>query len=555
MKILPADKGRVTVIMNTTEYDSKIRELLKDVTTYKKLSSDPTNKFKTKVVKLLKQWKDQNKISYSLWQRLYPTAAVTPKFYGLPKVHKNAVPLRPIVSSMGSITFQAAKLLAKILGPLVGKTPHHVKNSLDFVKKITNLEVPPPWKLISFDVTALFTSIPTDEAMTVVRNKLISDQSWKERTTLQEDDILELLDICMNTTYFIYQQEYYQQQHGIAMGSPISPIIANLYMEEFEKEAIKSAKTPPKVWFRYVDDTFTMLHMYDVEIFANHLNSLNPNIKFTHEVEEDGTLAFLDVLVHVEEDGSIKTTVFRKKTHTDQYLNFKSNHHLEHKRSVVRTLLHRADNLVTEKEDKKKEIRHIKAALHANNYEPWLMNIPSKKQPNRDPPEKTTAQKDRIPIALPYIKGISEPLGRVFKKYNINVYHKPMNTLKQLLVHPKDPTPNSQKTGIVYRINCKSCNKFYIGETGRTLGKRLDEHKKLTSSAICEHLSDTGHTIDWENTKILYKEDHPIKRKIKESIAIKKHKPSLNRDQGWDLPPILCNLLSHDLTPGGHVTN
>ena len=88
LQILPADKGRVTVLMNSCDYHAKIKELLTDHNTYVKLKSDPTNKFKAKVVQLLKSWKDKGKITQKTWQQLYPTAAETPKFYGLPKVHK-----------------------------------------------------------------------------------------------------------------------------------------------------------------------------------------------------------------------------------------------------------------------------------------------------------------------------------------------------------------------------------------------------------------------------------------------------------------------------------
>jgi hypothetical protein len=150
LKILPADKGRVTVVMDSEEYHSKVNELLSDQNTYEKLSTDPTNKYKTKLTKLIRGWKDEDKITRQTWQSMYPTAAETPKFYGLPKVHKANHPLRPIVSSVGSVTYGAAKYLAKILGPLAGKTKHHVKNSVDFVNKIGDLEVPPPWKLVSF---------------------------------------------------------------------------------------------------------------------------------------------------------------------------------------------------------------------------------------------------------------------------------------------------------------------------------------------------------------------------------------------------------------------
>ena len=97
--------------------------------------------------------------------QIYPTSYDVPKFYGLPKIHKANVPLRPTVSSIGSLTYAAAKYLAKILGPLVGNTPHRIKNSGDFVSKLKDLSVAPPRRIVSFDVSALFTSIPTDRAV------------------------------------------------------------------------------------------------------------------------------------------------------------------------------------------------------------------------------------------------------------------------------------------------------------------------------------------------------------------------------------------------------
>ena len=95
----------------------------------------------------------------------YPTAEETPKMYGLPKMHKANAPLRPIVASRGSITYNAARVLADVLSPLVGKPEHHIQNSGDFVNKVKDLEVPPGQKLVSYNVSALFTSIPVPDAI------------------------------------------------------------------------------------------------------------------------------------------------------------------------------------------------------------------------------------------------------------------------------------------------------------------------------------------------------------------------------------------------------
>jgi len=209
--------------------------------------------------------------------------------------------------------------------------------------------------------------------------------------------------------------------------------------------------------------------------------------------------------VHVNEDGSTKTTVYRKPTHRDQYLNFTSNHHLHHKRSVVRTLLHRAEHHVSEEEDKAKEVQHIQKALLANGYKRWMFKVPS--QPSPTSQENSTSETTRpISVRLPYVSGLSEHLSRVFRGQDIRTYHKPYDTLRSTLVHPKDRTPTEKKTGVVYDITCSDCGEHYIGETARTLEKRLGEHQKQTTSAIQEHQSQANHKIDWEGVKILDKE-------------------------------------------------
>ena len=209
--------------------------------------------------------------------------------------------------------------------------------------------------LTSNDVTALFTSVPVDGALTVVTDLLAKDDSWKSRTYLNATQIINLLEFCLTTTYCKFRGQLYQQDHGCAMGLPVSPIIANLYMENFEWEALKSAKQPPRVWMRYVDDTFVVIKKDFAQEFTDHINSLNPNIKFTNDPEVDGKLPFLDTLVKRQADWSVKISVYRKPTHTDQYLAFESHHPLEHKLSVIKTLFHRAETVVTDPADQVSE--------------------------------------------------------------------------------------------------------------------------------------------------------------------------------------------------------
>ena len=117
----------------------------------------------------------------------------------------------------------------------------------------------------------------------------------------------------------------------------------------------------------------------------------------------------------------------------------------------------------------------------------------------------------------------------------VESFHKPYNTLRSILVHPKHRTPTEKKTGVVYDITWKDCREHYIGETARTLEKRLGEHQ-----------SQANHEIDWEGVKILDKESVDVKRKIKEAIHIRRQRPTLNRDGGYDLPAIFDHLLSRD---------
>ena len=271
---------------------------------------------------------------------MYTTGACSPKLYGLPKIHKKEIPLRPIVSSQGSVSYWVAKELARILKPLTGNNNQHVLNSIEFAEDIKKIKLEEGQCIISYNVVALFTSIPVKSALEVVKKKLEQDTELHHRTTMSTQNLLEF---CLCNTYFLFQGKYFEQTQGAAMGSPVSPVLANLYMESIEDKALSSAVIPPRWWKRFVDDTFLILRKDHKEESLHHINSVDPSIQFTtEEQKEDGSMPFSDILVTPQEDGTLTSKVYRKPTHTDQYLQWDSHNNLACKYSVVNTLTHRA---------------------------------------------------------------------------------------------------------------------------------------------------------------------------------------------------------------------
>ena len=138
-------------------------------------------------------------------------------------------------------------------------------------------------------------------------------------------DIDMALNFCLNYTYFIFQGKH-QQIFGVPMGSPISVVIANLVMDYVEQKAISSFSSSPKLWKRFIDDTFVIIQTNEVNRFFDHFNDADSSINFTIELEQDDKLAFLDVVVIRTQDRKLATKVHRKTTHTNRYLNYHSAH-------------------------------------------------------------------------------------------------------------------------------------------------------------------------------------------------------------------------------------
>ena len=193
--------------------------------------------------------------------------------------------------------------------------PHHLKNTQNFIQQLQGKRLEPGEVITSFHVKDLFTSVPVAPSFQIVKQRLQQDPTLPQRNNMSIPQITTLLEFYLTNTYFLFQGKYYEQVRGAAMGCPISPLIANLFMEEFEVKALSTCPHPPSLWLRFVDDTFVINKAEHSKALLQHINK-DPHIQFTVEPTQQGSLPFLDTLGTIEPNNTFSTTVYRKPTHT-----------------------------------------------------------------------------------------------------------------------------------------------------------------------------------------------------------------------------------------------
>ncbi|BHF79945.1 hypothetical protein SprV_0702306900 [Sparganum proliferum] len=303
--IMSADKGGATVIMDKVDYVNKANQIFDDREAYAPLAADPTKKQAATIKKKVNELARLKLISPDDSRSMTLNNPRIARAYGLPKVHKTDAPLRIIVPLIGSPTYNLAKWLYKHLKHLANGSQYSIKNSQAFLQKIQGLEVSPDECIISFDVVALFSSIPHDLAIDSVARCL--EQS---PIGIPTEHVLDMLKLCLKN-YCQFDGKYYQQVKGTPMGSPISGLLAELVLQRLEQDVVPTFE--PKMWLRYVDDTFIIIKTREVERLHQSLNSVFPAIQFTREEATGDNLPFLDVSIQRLSDGKLATSVSQKR--------------------------------------------------------------------------------------------------------------------------------------------------------------------------------------------------------------------------------------------------
>ena len=361
----------------------------------------------------------------------------------------------------------------------------------------------------------------------------------------------DLLALATKESLFLFDEVYYYQTDGVAMGSPLGPTLANLFMSHYEKIWLEECplEFKPKFYRRYVDDIFILVEkMEHIEMFKEYLNSKHRNISFTSEIELEGKLPFLDILIDRNE-GKIVTSVYRKPTFTGVYTHYHSLLPSIYKFGLLSTLLFRYFSICSDYVLFHTEVIEFKRIFLKNGYPAKFIDACIKKILDKIFSQKVkpcTVPKKEFFIVLPYLGPISNKVQKriknVFQKAipwgKINLTFKTETRISHLFRF-KDLIPKDVVSNIIYSYTCQGCNARYIGETERHCKIRFGEHLGIScftgkpvqgiATAVNDHLKKSKCTSSFNDFEVIGSENNRALRELKESLFIKLYNPGLNK--------------------------
>ena len=301
--------------------------LLSDVKTYKEVQRNFLQSLQKQTYTILNNL-NNNGFLYKKFHKnsLTQSDTMLANCYGLTKIHKNDVPLRPIISLINSPTYTLAKILYQELKNSITKPLSHINNSFGLKEKLKDIVLDDDYRLLSLDVTSLFTNIPCQLVLNSLDRQAVSVHG---KCNIPLDEIRSCTTFLVNNTFFTFNGKIYQQIYGIPMGSPISPLFADIVMEDLERDCLQILKEKhdciPTFYFRYIDDTIICVKKEHIDSVIKVFNSYDQNLKFTHELEVDNRINFLDLSL-IRNNRKIITNWFQKPTSSGRLINYFSNH-------------------------------------------------------------------------------------------------------------------------------------------------------------------------------------------------------------------------------------
>ena len=556
--IINADKGGAITILNTEDYVKEANRQLKDEKCYQELNSNPTLSYANTVNSTIDLFKSQHKIPDKVAEGLKVKNPKTPTLKLPPKVHKENHPGRPIVSSIDSPTSKISEYVDFHLQPFTDTIQSHIKDTRDFINELDTIPISKSKDsyLVTLDVRSLYTNIPNEEGINVIRNVL---QLKRNKLTTV---ITAFLWLILTLNNFIFNSTHYLQLLGVAMGTKCAVIYANLFMSHFEETYIYNLiRNNCPFYKRFIDDIFLLWSgtLEELKVFIEKLNDQHPTIKFDAKYSLT-SIEFLDTRVYKSTEGKLQTTLYTKPTDRQSYLHHKSYHPNSCKDSIAYSQALRIrricsedsefnkhsenliDKLVDRGYDKKKVQHQIEKAKETKRIDLLTSKV---KTPKANPILAVTYNKN-----LPNLKeaiddnwnilSINPTIAPIFTEKPIIAFRRNTN-LRQILckhkLHNNRPiVVKPKKIGrcrpCLSRANNKCCkqmtNTTYV--TNRKTGKKFHIFHKLNCKskhviyliecALCNFKPYIGKS---ETASNLRTNNHRTDAKKEDSIAVDKH--------------------------------
>ena len=465
--------------------------------------------------------------------------------------------MRTVVLTIGTACYGTSSVLVDLIQPTLNKNEIRVRNSSSFVEEAKTWSISSNEVQVSYDVVALYPSVPIKKAVDVMVDIINNDMDDVSlRTKLSIDDIRSLLKLCLSKCYFLWNDKLYSINDTGPIGLSLMVVVAEGFLQFIEKNAIDEALNSNitiKTFRRYVDDSHARFETHeDSNKFMNILNKQDSSIEYTVEQQSDsGELSFLDITVMNNGSGTYEFRVHRKKAITNVMIKPSSSVDPSMIKGVFKGFLARAKRICSEKY-LKDEVQFLIDMFTENGHDrEMLEDIALSYQVGDATVNNDATPEERVPVvSLPWIPRVGPELRKVLKRRGVKTRFTSGRNLEEILCNHKTRLPQNSYAG-VYRVEC-GCSSVYIGETKKRVSVRLKEHQqdifhgRWPNSGASKHAETCTSEFKWDEAKTLSIESDRRKRKIRESLEIRLHQrstiPVLNRDQGnvltnshWDV--------------------
>lgn len=423
----------------------------------------------------------------------------------------------------------------------------------------------------------------------------VIEEKWdsiRRHTDLSLPQFLKAVEFLMDTNYFQYEDKYYKQNFGTPMGGGASGDFADIVMTALLDYVVEHADFDIQFLKKYIDDLIMGIELCKLQDCLKLFNSFNKHIQFTHEIEVDGKLPYLDMELHHHRDGSISTHWYKKPTASGRIVSYKSAHPLYVKINVAKNLIKRIFDL-TQPADLNWCKKQATSLLKKNHYPSKLVNKLLNSRNNTTATNHNTTGEETVMKSIAYIPHLTDKITKLVKRTNtdkrIQFGYKCNRKLKSLHTKLKANTPAFSKSNVIYDIKCKTCpDLHYCGLTTQKLGTRVGQHRNyikkviparnhltdaiqqcrsprvingfqcilddLTkNSAMYLHVGETGHDFDVESAKILSQQNDQRKLRFAECLNILMLNTCNFRKDVEGVSSIYSGILSHFKLPKTHT--